>query len=85
MARPTEEICTRLQQNRIESCQARKLKEFDRCWTLLEDVHVLSQPLAWLHLRVHGSMFVAAVVRRYFFGAVPADILVSDQWDFTCS
>ena len=85
MARPTEEICTRLQQNRIESHQARKLKELDRCWTLLEDAHVLSQPWAWLHVRVHGAMFVAAVVRQYFFGAAPADILVSDQWDFTCS
>jgi hypothetical protein len=64
MARPTEEIRTRLQQNLIESRQARKLKDFDRCWALLEDAHVLSQPWAWLHVRVHGSMFVAAVVQR---------------------
>ena len=64
MARPTEEIRTRLQQNLVESRQARKLKDFDRCWALLEDAHVLSQPWAWLHVRVHGSMFVAAVVQR---------------------
>ncbi len=64
MSRPTEEILTRLQQNLIESRQARKSKDFDRCWTLLEDAHVLSQPWAWLHVRVHGSMFVAAVVQR---------------------
>jgi len=64
MARPTEEIRTRLQQNLIESRQARKLKDFDRCWTLLEDAHVLSQPWAWMHVRVHGSMFVTAVVQR---------------------
>jgi hypothetical protein len=64
MARPTEEIRKRLQQNLIESRQARKLKDFDRCWALLEDAHVLSQPWAWLHVRVHGSMFVAAVVQR---------------------
>jgi len=64
MARPTEEIRTRLQQNLIESRQARKSKDFDRCWTLLEDAHVLSQPWAWLHVRVHGSMFVAAIVQR---------------------
>ena len=64
MARPTKEIRTRLQQNLIESRQARKLKDFDRCWALLEDAHVLSQPWAWLHVRVHGSMFVAAVVQR---------------------
>jgi hypothetical protein len=64
MARPTEEIRTRLQQNLLGSRQARKLKDFDRCWALLEDAHVLSQPWAWLHVRVHGSMFVAAVVQR---------------------
>ena len=64
MARPTEEIRTRLQQNLIESRQARKSKDFDRCWTLLEDAHVLSQPWAWLHVRVHGSMFVTAMMQR---------------------
>ena len=64
MARPTEQIRTRLQQNLIESRQARKSKDFDRCWTLLEDAHVLSQPWAWLHVRVHGSMFVTAMMQR---------------------
>ena len=64
MARPTEEIRTRLQQNLIESRQARRSKDLDRCWALLEDAHVLSQPWAWLHVRVHGSMFVAAMVQR---------------------
>jgi Protein of unknown function (DUF3703) len=64
MARPTEEIRTRLQQNLIESRQARKSKDFDRCWTLLEDAHVLSQPWARLHVKVHGSMFVAAMAQR---------------------
>ena len=64
MARPTEEIRTRLQQNLIESRQARKLKDFDRCWSLLEDAHVLSQPWARMHVRAHGSMFVAAMAQR---------------------
>jgi len=64
MARPTEEIRTRLQANLIDSRQARRSKDFDRCWSLLEDAHVLSQPWAWLHVRVHGSMFVAAMVQR---------------------
>jgi len=64
MARPTEEIRTRLQANLIDSRQARKSKDFDRCWSLLEDAHVLSQPWAWLHVRVHGSMFVTAMVQR---------------------
>ena len=64
MVRPTKEIRTRLQQNLIESRQARKSKDYDRCWSLLEDAHVLSQPWAWLHMRVHGSMFVTAMVQR---------------------
>ena len=64
MAHPTEEICGRVQQNLMESRQARKLRDFDRCWSLLEDAHVLSQPWARMHVRVHGSMFVAAVVQR---------------------
>ena len=64
MARPTEEIRTRLQQNLIESRQARKSKDFDCCWALLEDAHVLSQPWALLHVRVHGSMFVTAMLQR---------------------
>ena len=64
MVRPTEEIRTRLRQNLIESRQARKSKDFDGCWSLLEDAHVLSQPWAWLHVRVHGAMFVAAMVQR---------------------
>ena len=64
MVRPTEEIRTRLRQNLIESRQARKLKDYDRCWALLEDAHVLSQPWALMHVRVHGSMFVTAIVQR---------------------
>ena len=63
MVRPTEEIRTRLRQNLIESRQARKLKDYDRCWALLEDAHVLSQPWALMHVRVHGSMFVTAIVQ----------------------
>jgi hypothetical protein len=64
MVRPTKEIRKRLRLNLTEAREARMFKDFDRCWTLLEDAHVLSQPWAWLHVRVHGSMFVAAVVQR---------------------
>ena len=64
MVRPTQEICARIEQNLIDSRQARKLEDFDRCWTLLEDAHVLSQPWAMLHVRVHGSMLVAAIAQR---------------------
>ena len=64
MARPTKEIRKRLRLNLTEAREARMFKDFDRCWTLLEDAHVLSQPWAWMHVRVHGSMFVAAVMQR---------------------
>ena len=64
MVRPTKEIRKRLRLNLTEAREARMFKDFDRCWTLLEDAHVLSQPWAWLHVRVHGSMFVAAVMQR---------------------
>ncbi len=64
MARPTEEIRDTINRNLTEAREARMFKDFDRCWTLLEDAHVFSQPWAWLHVRVHGSMFVAAVMQR---------------------
>jgi hypothetical protein len=34
------------------------------CWELLEQAHVLSQPWAIWHVRVHGSMLVAGVRER---------------------
>ena len=64
MARPTKEIRDTINRNLTEAREARMFKDFDRCWTLLEDAHVLSQPWAWLHVRVHGAMFVAAMVQR---------------------
>lgn len=64
MVRATEKIRKRLRLNLTEAREAWMFKDFDRCWSLLEDAHVLSQPWAWLHVRVHGSMFVAAIVQR---------------------
>ena len=64
MVRPTKEIRKRLRLNLTEAREARMFKNFDRCWSLLEDAHVLSQPWAWVHVRVHGSMFVAAMAQR---------------------
>ena len=64
MVRPTKEIRKRLRLNLTEAREAWMFKDFDRCWSLLEDAHVLSQPWALMHVRVHGSMFVAAIVQR---------------------
>ena len=64
MKKTTTEIRDTINRNLTEAREARMFKNFDRCWTLLEDAHVLSQPWAWLHVRVHGSMFVAAMAQR---------------------
>ena len=64
MKKSTTEIRKTINRKLAEAREARMFKDFDRCWSLLEDAHVLSQPWAWLHVRVHGSMFVAAVVQR---------------------
>jgi hypothetical protein len=64
MKKSTTEIRKTINRKLTEAREARMFKNFDRCWSLLEDAHVLSQPWAWLHVRVHGSMFVAAVVQR---------------------
>jgi hypothetical protein len=64
MKQMTTEIRNTINRNLTEAREARMFKNFDRCWALLEDAHVLSQPWAWLHVKVHGSMFVAAIVQR---------------------
>jgi hypothetical protein len=64
MKKSTTEIRKTINRKLTEAREARMFKDFDRCWALLEDAHVLSQPWAWLHVRVHGSMFVTAVVQR---------------------
>ena len=58
------EIRERIDENLSEARAARQRGDWDRCWRLLEDAHVLSQPWAWPHVRVHGAMFAAGFVRR---------------------
>lgn len=38
---------------------ARRTGDWTRCWQLLEDAHVLSQPWVWSHVQVHASMVAA--------------------------
>ena len=64
MKKSTTEIRKTINRKLTGAREARMFKNFDRCWSLLEDAHVLSQPWARMHVRVHGSMFVAAVVQR---------------------
>lgn len=42
----------------------RRSGDGQRAWTLLEDAHVLSQPWAVWHVRVHAAMLVASVRTR---------------------
>lgn len=42
------------------SSAAREAGEIDTMWQLLEDAHVLSQPSASAHIRVHYRMLLAA-------------------------
>ncbi len=39
-------------------------KNLAEAWAYLEEAHVLSQPWAWPHVRVHWLMFVLAVRAR---------------------
>ena len=64
MKKSTSEIRKTINRKLTGAREARMFKDFDGCWILLEDAHVLSQPWAWMHVRVHGSMFVAAVMQR---------------------
>jgi hypothetical protein len=40
-----------------EARSAEAARDLRRAWRHLERAHILSQPFAWLHLRIHGSMF----------------------------
>ncbi|MTA77440.1 MAG: DUF3703 domain-containing protein [Actinobacteria bacterium] len=56
----TDEIRDRIDTNLVEAKEARGRGDWVRCWQLLEDAHVLSQPWAWPHTRVHSGMLASA-------------------------
>jgi hypothetical protein len=56
MGRMTDEIRERIDSHLVEAKESRRRGDWDRCWQLLEDAHVLSQPWAWPHTRVHAAM-----------------------------
>lgn len=55
----TQEVKQLISVCRNDAKEARLRGDWQRCWQLLEDAHVLSQPWAWPHIQVHGSMLVA--------------------------
>jgi hypothetical protein len=55
----TTEIREVIRQNLAQARTARDSGNWDLCWSLLEDAHVLSQPWVWPHVRVHAAMLAA--------------------------
>lgn len=64
MSAMTDEIRDRLRADLRAARTARRSGDWQRCWDLLEDAHVVSQPWARWHVRVHGSMLAAGVGAR---------------------
>ncbi len=64
MSTITTEIRDRLRLDLAEARDARRSGEHWRGWRLLEDAHVLSQPWARWHVRVHLAMLAAGVRER---------------------
>jgi hypothetical protein len=60
MKRMNDEIRIHINNCFVEAREARHQRD----WILLETAHILSQPWAWMHVRVHGSMFVTAILQR---------------------
>lgn len=59
MSKQDDEVRGQIATNLVEAAAARRDGDWQRCWTLLEDAHVLSQPWAWPHIRVHAAMLSA--------------------------
>lgn len=50
----------------LEAREATKGPDYRKAWSLLEEAHILSQPLAIPHILVHFKMFCLAVRQRDF-------------------
>jgi hypothetical protein len=59
MKKMTTEIRGVIDDNITRAREARNRGDWKTCWQLLEDAHVLSQPWAWSHTRVHAAMLEA--------------------------
>ena len=59
MSAMTDEIRDRISSHLVEAKVSRLQGDWSRCWQLLEDAHVLSQPWAFAHTRVHAAMIAA--------------------------
>lgn len=64
MRKPTQEIRRLIRTNLVAARSARRSGDVGGCWQLLEDAHVLSQPWARPHVRVHAAMLAAGWQER---------------------
>lgn len=64
MSTITAAIRDRLLSDLNEARIACRSGDRERCWAMLEDAHVLSQPWATWHVKVHGSMLTAGLGQR---------------------
>lgn len=64
MSRMSEPVRVRLHGDLDRAAQAAKGRRADDAWALLEEAHVLSQPWAVAHVRVHWRMLTLAVRTR---------------------
>lgn len=64
MSAVPNQIRDRLRADLAVGRDAQRSGDHVRSWELLEDAHVLSQPWATWHVRVHGAMFMAGVRAR---------------------
>lgn len=60
----TYEVRDRIRSAMVAARDARRSGDRERCCALLEDAHVVSQPWATWHVRVHGSMLIAGADER---------------------
>lgn len=46
---------------KIEDARKAKQRNYDEALRLLEDAHLLAQPMAWAHTKVHWQMLLLAI------------------------
>lgn len=49
-------VAERLARDLFDAAASVRGGEIDRAWAMLEEAHVLSQPWAWPHIKVHAVM-----------------------------
>jgi len=64
MSRLPAAAADRLRADLGDARAAEAAGDSDRAWALLEEAHILSQPAAWPHVRVHGAMIGLAWRQR---------------------